>query len=213
MEQTYTKKTQKNRCQRWHSAVSCCCYHSPPQATTPCCHHCCHCLIRGSSGEAGVETCDGGSGSSSRDGSGGGSGGSSGGGGSGAILFLLVVVILLLFARPLLVRSFPFLSLAALSAGRCLPAFNAQWLVVVCSCPLPSLSSSSVQRSSMIVLPAAGRQRISLLLCHRRPAPLLLFERGCPRPRPCRRRRHCGQRRGPVGEHDAVAKNQLVLQS
>ena len=99
LEKTYTKKTQKNRCQRWHSAVSCCCYHTPPQAATPCCRHCCHCLIRGSSGGTGMmAACGGGRGSSSRDGSGGGSGV-----GSDAILFLIVVVILLLFARPLLV--------------------------------------------------------------------------------------------------------------
>ena len=56
-----------------------------------CCRNCCHCLIRGSSGGAGVMACDGGSGSSS-------SGGS--GGGSGAILFLAVVVFLLLFTCP-----------------------------------------------------------------------------------------------------------------
>jgi len=34
VEQTYTKKTQKNRCQQWHSAVSCCCYRTPLQAAT-----------------------------------------------------------------------------------------------------------------------------------------------------------------------------------
>jgi len=59
----------------------------------PCCRHCCHCLIRGSSGKAGVAACGGSSSSRSRDGS---------GDGSGAILFLVVVVILLLFACPLL---------------------------------------------------------------------------------------------------------------
>jgi len=88
------RRNEKNRCQRWHTAVSYCCYCAPPQATTPCCRHCCHCLIRGStSGGAGVAAWCGGSGSSS-------SGGSSGGG-SGAILFLVVVIILLIFARPL----------------------------------------------------------------------------------------------------------------
>ena len=82
-------------------------------------------MSRGRSGEAGVAACGGGSGSSSSVGS---------GGGSGEILFLIVVVILLLFACPLLsALSFPFSSLAALSAGCRLPAFNAQWLVVVCS--------------------------------------------------------------------------------
>ena len=63
----------------------------------------------------------------------------------------------------------------------------------------------------MIVSSAAGRRRISSLLCRQQPAPSLLFGRGCPRPRPCR---HChGQRRGPVDEHEAVAENQLVLQA
>jgi hypothetical protein len=42
-------------------------------------------------------------------------------------------------------------------------------LVIVCSCPLPSLSLPAVQRSLMIVSPAAGRRRISLLLYRRRP--------------------------------------------
>ena len=93
-----------------------------------------------------------------------------------------------------------------LSAGRCLPvAFNAQWFVVVCSRPLPSLPSPTFQRSSTIVSPAAGRRRILSLLCHWRPVPSLLFGRGRPRPRCCRR----GQRRGPVGGHKAVAENQL----
>ena len=36
-----------------------------------------------------------------------------------------------------LALSFPFLLPAAVSAGHCLPAFNAQWLVVVSSFPLP----------------------------------------------------------------------------
>ena len=89
------RKHTKNRCQRWHSAVSCCCYRTPPQATTAAA---CHCLSRGINGGAGVAACGGGSGSSSSGGSSGGSGG-----GSSAILFLVVVVILLLFACPLLV--------------------------------------------------------------------------------------------------------------
>ena len=186
------RKHTKNRCQRWHSGVSCCCYRAPPQAAMPCCCHCCHCLIRGSRGRAGVAACGGSSGS-----------------GSGAILFLFVVVILLLFARPLLIGVvLPLLSIAALSAGRRLPAFNAQWLVVVCSYTLPSLLLPAVQRSLMIVSPAAGHRRISSLLCRRRPAPLLPFGRG--RTRPC----HChrGWRRGPVRGHEAMAENQLIPQ-
>ena len=129
------RRHEKNRCQRWNSAVNCCCYRAPPQAATPCCHHCCCCYRDGGSG-----------------------------GGSGTIFFLIVVVILLLFARPPRRHHLsPFLSPAVLSAGRCSPAFKAQWLVVVCSCPLPSLSSPALQRSSIIVLPAAGLRRISLL--------------------------------------------------
>jgi hypothetical protein len=87
----HSLRRQKNRCQQWHSAVSCCCYRALPQAPASCCRHCCHCLIRGSSGRAGMAACGGGSGSSS-------SGIS--GGGSGSILFPVVVVILLLFACP-----------------------------------------------------------------------------------------------------------------
>ncbi len=60
------RRHEENRCQRWHSAVSCCCYRAPPQTAMPCCRHCCHCLIRGSSGGAAdVAACSGGSGSSS----------------------------------------------------------------------------------------------------------------------------------------------------
>ena len=66
------------------------------QAATPCCRHCCHCLIRVSSGGAGMEACSGGSSSSS---SGGGSSSSSSSA-LGALLLLLVVVILLLLTRP-----------------------------------------------------------------------------------------------------------------
>jgi hypothetical protein len=94
--------------------------------------------------------------------------------------------------------SFPFSSPAALSAGRRSPAFNAQWLVVACSCPLPSLSSPAIQRSLIIVSPAAGRRRISLLALRSRRGRSL-------------RRRH-GRRRRPVGGHEAMAEDQLVLQ-
>jgi len=45
-----------------------------------------------------------------------------------------------------------------------LPAFNAQWLVVVCFCTLPSLSSPTIQQSL-----------IMSLLSRPRPAPLSLF--------------------------------------
>ena len=78
-----------------------------------------------------------------------------------------------LHVSSLLASSFPFSLPTALSAGRHLPAFNAKWLMAVCSCLLPSLSllSPAVQRSSMIVSPAASRQRISLILCCRQPAP------------------------------------------
>ncbi len=116
----------------------CCCYSAPLQAATPCCRSCCHCLIRGSSCRAGVAVCGRGSGSCSSGGSSGGSGG-----GSSAILFLIVVLILLLFARPPHQHCpSPFSLPAALSAGCRSPAFNAQLLVVVCSCLLPSLLST-----------------------------------------------------------------------
>ena len=49
--------------------------------------------------------------------------------------------------------SFPYSSPAALSAGSCSPAFNAQWLVVVCSCLLLSLSLPAVQRPSIAGCP------------------------------------------------------------
>ncbi len=39
-----------------------------------------------------------------------------------------------------LALSFPFLLPAALSAGHCLPSFNAQWLVVVSSFPMPAFA-------------------------------------------------------------------------
>ena len=55
--------------------------------------------------------------------------------------------------------SFHFSSPAALSAGRHSPVFNVQWLVVVCSCLLPSLLLPAIQQLSMMAL-----------LCCRRPA-------------------------------------------
>jgi hypothetical protein len=125
------RKHKENRCQRWHSAVSCCCYRAPPQAATPCCRHCCHCLIRGSSGgAAGVAACGGGSGSSS---------GSGGGGGSGAILFLVVVIILLLFAcPPCRHRPSPFCRpLLFPQAAACPPSTRNGWLLfALVHCPL-----------------------------------------------------------------------------
>jgi hypothetical protein len=84
-----------------------------------------------------------------------------------------------LCSSSLSASSFPFSSPAALSAGRRSPVFNALWLVVVCACPLPSLSAS--------VSLAVGRWLISLLLCRRRLAPLLLFAP----PRPHHRGHRC----------------------
>ena len=82
----------------------------------------CHCLSRGSSGRAGVVACGGGSGSSSS-------------GGSGTILFLVCChnPPPLCFVLCLSASSFPISLLAALSAGCRSPAFNVQWLVVICS--------------------------------------------------------------------------------
>ncbi len=108
--------------------------------------------------------------------------------------------------------SFPFSLPAALFARRRSPTFNTQWLVVVCSCLLPSWSFLS--------LPAVQRLLMMSLLCHRRPAPLSLFgpvavilvvvvvagggaglSVGT---KPWRRTSWCG--------HEAMAEDQLVLQ-
>jgi len=61
------------------------------------------------------------------------------------------------FSSSSLASSFPYSSPAALSAGRCLPVFNAQWLVVVCSCLLPVVARhQGIVDDVACVLPAAS---------------------------------------------------------
>ena len=122
--------------------------------------------------------------------------------------------------------SFLFSSPAVLSAGCRSPVCNVLWLVVVCTCPLSSLSVSL----------AVGRWHSSLLLCCRQPAPLLLIVPPKPRWRGRRglivilvdtvpapmatnagaiRRGcccHCPRRqRGPVGRREAIAEDALLV--
>ena len=101
--------------------------------------------------------------------------------------------------------SFLFSSLAALSSFRRPLLARGLQRAMVCCCLLLSAALFAVAYFPAIVSPATGRRRILSLLCHWRPVPSLLFGRGRPRPRCCRR----GQRRGPVGGHEAVAENQL----
>jgi len=184
------RRHEKNRCQRWHSAVSCCCYRALPQAATPCCCHCCHCLIRGSSGGAGLAACSGGS-----------------GGDSGAILFLVVVIILLLFARPpRWHRPSPFRRpLLFPQAAARLPS-----CAIVGCCLLLSTALFVVACHSAIVdyCVAGHRPQVHLVALVSPGAGAfvaLRFRRG----RRCRRRRRCGRRRWPVGGQKAVAEDQL----
>ena len=121
-----------------------------------------------------------------------------------------------------LASSILFSLLAALSAGH--RSSTAQWLVVVCACLLPSLSSPTVQQSLMIALPATSHQHISSLLCRRQLASLSLF--GPPRRRRCgsrgvvviidaapARHRHCGRRCGPVDGCETVAEDVYLVSS
>ena len=63
------RDTQKTGVTMAFCCVSCCCYRDPPQAAMPRCRNCFHCLIRGSSGGAGMAACGGGSSISSSGGS------------------------------------------------------------------------------------------------------------------------------------------------